>query len=104
MHLLHIHRPAIFAGYVPCGSRRQFSEAGAEAQGGQVMADATNYNRRTIAIGVAAAIVVLLVVAWLAGAFQGTLEQPTAQAPQTETTTPEPETTEPEAQEPAQQQ
>jgi len=64
------------------------------------MADATNYNWRTIALGIAAAIVVLLVIAWLAGAFEGTPEQPTTQAPQTETTTPEPETAEPEAEEP----
>jgi len=102
MHMLLIHRPAIFAGYVPCGSRRQFSGTGVEAQGGQVMADVTNYNWRTIAIWAVVAVVVLLVIAWLAGAFQGSPEQPTTQAPQTETTTPEPETTEPEAQEPAQ--
>ncbi len=102
MHLLLTHRPAIFAGYVPCGSRRQLSGTGAEAQGGEVMANATNYNWRTIAIWAVVAVVVLLVIAWLAGAFQGTPEQPTTQAPQTETTTPEPETTEPEAQEPAQ--
>jgi hypothetical protein len=70
----------------------------AEAQGGQFMADGSNYNWRTIAIGVAAAIVVLLVIAWLAGAFQGTPEQPTTQAPETETTTPEPGTAEPEQQ------
>jgi predicted Zn-dependent peptidase len=68
------------------------------------MANGSTYNRRNIALGVIAAIVVLLVIAWLAGAFQGTPEQPTTQAPETETTTPEPETTVPEAEEPAQQQ
>jgi len=55
------------------------------------MADVTNYNWRTMAIGVAAAIVVLLAIAWWAGAFEGTLLQPTTEAPETETTTPEPE-------------
>jgi hypothetical protein len=104
MYLLLIHRPATFAGYVPCGSPRQYSWTGAEAQGGQAMANATKYSWQTIAIGVAAAIVVLLVIAWLAGAFQGTPEQPTTQTPQSETTTPEPETTEPEPEEPVQQQ
>jgi hypothetical protein len=96
-----IHRPAIFAGYVSCRSPCQFSGTRAEAQGGQIMADGTNYNSRTIAIGIAAVIIAVLVIAWLAGAFQGLLEQPTTEAPQTET---EPETTEPEAEEPAQQQ
>jgi predicted metalloprotease len=80
------------------------NRSSAEAQGGQIMADGTNYNSRTIAIGIAAVIIVVLVIAWFAGAFQGLLEQPTTQVPETETTTPEPETTEPEAEEPAQQQ
>jgi hypothetical protein len=67
------------------------------------MADATKYSWQTIAIGVAAVIIVLPIIAWLAGAFQDTPEQPTTQAPETETTTPEPETTEPEPEEPQQQ-
>jgi cytochrome c-type biogenesis protein CcmH/NrfG len=66
------------------------------------MANGTAYNWRTIAIGVVAAIVVLVVIAWLVGAFQGTPEQPITQAPQTDTTTAEPENTEPDAEVPAQ--
>jgi hypothetical protein len=88
----------------PAGHDANSREPAPKRKEGRVMADVTNYNWRTIAIWAVVAVVVLVAIAWWAGAFEGTLLQPTAQAPQTETTTPEPETTEPEAQEPAQQQ
>jgi hypothetical protein len=102
MHLMHPHRPAIFANSARC---RSDANPRAEVQGGQVIGlTSPTANRRTIAIWAVVAVVVLLAIAWLAGAFRNWPEQSTTQAPQTETTTPEPETTEPEAQEPAQQQ
>lgn len=59
------------------------------------MANGTTYSWRNIAIGIVAAIVVLLVILWLAGVFETATEEPITGAPETETTTPEPEAEEP---------
>jgi hypothetical protein len=68
------------------------------------MANSNTYSWRNIALGVVAAIVVLLVILWLAGAFEATTEQPLTEAPETETTTPEPEPEEPQPESEEQQQ
>lgn len=68
------------------------------------MANVNVTDWRNVAIWVVGGVVVLLIIAWLAGAFEGSPEAPTTGAPQPETTSPQPETTQPGTQEPAQQQ
>lgn len=58
------------------------------------MANGSTYNWRNIALGVIAAIVVLLVILWLVGVFETTTEQPLIEEPETEIV-PEPEGEEP---------
>jgi hypothetical protein len=67
------------------------------ASGGTAMANATNYDWRTIGLWVVVAIVAVLVIAWLAGAFERTAEVPPPEAPPAETTPqqPQPDTTPP---------